>query len=156
MILESIQQDGEIHRNQGHAGLAFLPPAGQCHNREYISFCLPLMVAWQLQYLPYTTYLCNLFQKQKIVSEKNSSWGKEFSSLFSPLPTSTPSFTLSSIQEGHDFPEAVQWTSFDAHWYNWSLLLISRDTPLNLRLPRLTTVFIRKISRIVSAKFLWA
>ena len=82
MILESIQQDGAMHRNQSHAGFAFLPPAGRCHNREYISFCLALMVAWQLQYLPCVTYLCNLFQKQKIFSEKKKWLGKR---IFFPL-----------------------------------------------------------------------
>lgn len=88
MILESIHQDGEIHRNQSHAGFVFLPPAGWCHNREYISFCLALMVAWWLQYLPCITYLCNLFQKQKIISEKKVVGEKNFLPSFplSPLP----------------------------------------------------------------------
>ena len=164
MILESIHQDGEIHRNQSHAGFVFLPPAGWCHNREYISFCLALMVAWWLQYLPCITYLCNLFQKQKIISEKKVVGEKNFLPSFplSPLPLLLSlflQFRKDMIFQKLSSGLHLMLVDITDHFYitrQGSLPLISRDTNLNPRLPRLTTIFIRKISRIVSAKFLWA
>lgn len=75
MILDCIQHDGEIGRNQSHGGVLSPQASQQCHDTDnvFIQCPLPYHNGGRMAAIsPRITYLHNVFQ----IQDMGSSWGR--------------------------------------------------------------------------------